>query len=463
MIVSGVAFAAFHITHLIADIREGSGTLALLTGAVLPFLLAISIAGAGYYFWTSDLHPDELRYIDVWVLSVTVGMTVIGGAFLWYALLEGAFVAHLHYLLVDFATTGAVGGCLVGWYDAQRRERTRQLRTFRAAVDNAGHSVYLTAPDGTIEYVNPAFESQTGYDRTEALGANPRILKSGEQDDSFYEDMWETILSGGVWNEELVNERKDGTRYHVDQTIAPVTDRHGEIKHFVAVNNDITEQKAYEAELKRRNRQLDEFASVVSHDLRNPMNVAMTRTELAHRDCESEHLEAVQRSLERMERLIDDVLTLSRQGETVDETEAVPLRTLCERAWRQIEAPEATLSVEEELSLVADASRTQQLLENLFRNAIEHGGEGVIVRAGTCDGGFYVEDTGDGFDDGVADQVFESGYTTSDEGTGLGLTIVRRIADGHGWEITATEGADGGARFEITGVEAAPDTVSWPH
>lgn len=274
---------------------------------------------------------------------------------------------------------------------------------------------------------------------------------SGEQDTDFYAEMWDTILAGDIWQAELINEKKDGTHYWVDQTIAPVTDEDGQIEHFVAINNDITDLKEYEAELECQNERLDEFASVISHDLRNPLNVAIGMIDLARKDCKNEHLDRANRALERMERLIEDVLTLTRQDEAIGETDSISLRAVSKAAWEQIDASNAELTMQTDQSLIADRSRLQQLLENLFRNAIEHGGDDVTIQIGECNGGFYVEDTGTGFPEEARDKLFESGFTTADDGTGLGLSIVKRIAEAHGWEITAMSGTDGGARFEITG------------
>lgn len=131
------------------------------------------------------------------------------------------------------------------------RRRKRDLRRFREAVEASGHSIYFTDTDGTIEYVNPTFEETTGYTAEEATGRTPRILKSGEHGEEFYEEMWETILEGEVWRNELVNTTKDGEEYVVDQTVAPVTDESGEVEHFVAVNADITQREERERELER--------------------------------------------------------------------------------------------------------------------------------------------------------------------------------------------------------------------
>jgi len=128
----------------------------------------------------------------------------------------------------------------------ERTERERELRLFREAVEASGHSIYFTDPEGTIEYVNPAFEELTGYTSEEAVGRTPRILKSGEHDRAFYEELWETIVAGNVWQNELANSTKSGERYVVDQTIAPVEGESGEIEHFVAVNTDVTQRTEHD-------------------------------------------------------------------------------------------------------------------------------------------------------------------------------------------------------------------------
>lgn len=210
-----------------------------------------------------------------------------------------------------------------------------------------------------------------------------------------------------------------------------------------------------EQELERQNERLDEFASVVSHDLRNPLNVADLRLDLASRECDSEHLDDVADALDRSQALLEDLRTLARNGETVHELDTLDLRDVVDACWRTVTMGEATLTVAVEGSIRADRSRLQQLLENLFRNAVEHGGEDVTVTVGELDtrAGFYVADDGPGIPADKRDPVFERGYTTSTNGTGFGLAIVRRIAEAHDWEVAVKESEDGGARFEITGVE----------
>jgi signal transduction histidine kinase len=191
----------------------------------------------------------------------------------------------------------------------------------------------------------------------------------------------------------------------------------------------------------------------VSHDLRNPLNVAEGRLELAMENCESEHHDSVAQSLDRMESLIDDVLSLARAGEAVGETETVELAGLVEGCWQTVETASAGLVVETETRVQADPSRLQQLFENLMRNAVEHGGEDVTITVGDLPDGFYVEDDGPGIPEDERGNVFDAGYSTAADGTDLGLSIVREVAEAHRWEIEVTESESGGARFEATGVQ----------
>jgi len=216
---------------------------------------------------------------------------------------------------------------------------------------------------------------------------------------------------------------------------------------------DITDQKEYERELERQNDRLEEFAEVVSHDLQNPLQVAASNLDLVREEYQSDRLDAIERALDRMSDLIDDLLALARQGQTVFEPEPVDLETSLRHCWHNIDTGDATLDVDVTADVLADPSRLQHLFTNLLANAVEHGGETVSVRVASLPDGFAVEDDGDGIPEDERDWVFEYGHTTAEDGNGLGLAIVTRIVEAHGWEITVTESDAGGARFEIPGVE----------
>ncbi|MFB6118893.1 MAG: sensor histidine kinase [Halosegnis sp.] len=153
-----------------------------------------------------------------------------------------------------------------------------------------------------------------------------------------------------------------------------------------------------------------------------------------------------------MNELIDDLLTLARAGRDIDELEPVELEDAVEAAWQGVATDEATLTVETEFTLSADKTRLRQLLGNLIRNAVEHAGPDVTVTVGDTPGGFYVADNGPGVPAEDRERIFESGYTTAEEGTGFGLAIVEEIAEAHGWSIAVAESESGGARFEFTGI-----------
>lgn len=206
------------------------------------------------------------------------------------------------------------------------------------------------------------------------------------------------------------------------------------------------------AQLEAQNERLERFASIVSHDLRNPLSVAEGYIELTEETGELEHLDQAQQALDRMNTLIDDLLMLAQSGDVINEVEPIALRSISETSWANIQSEAATLTVETDVTIRADKTRFQQLLENVFRNAVEHGGNAVTVRIGDLPDGFYIEDDGVGIPAGDRSEVFKSGYSTGGDGSGLGLSIVAEITKGHGWEVTATESSSGGTRFEFTNV-----------
>ena len=205
---------------------------------------------------------------------------------------------------------------------------------------------------------------------------------------------------------------------------------------------------------KLRGQRLEQVASTLSHDVRSPLSVAYghLRKARAERDDENEHLESVERSLERIQEIVDDTMLLVGQGGGIEDTATLRLGSFADQCWGTIETAEAQLVVESDVSFRADRKRAAALLQNVFRNAVKHGGEDITIVIGRHRDGFFVEDDGPGIPPEVRERIFELGYAGDSGGTGLGLAIVNEIAVEHGWEVTVSRAENGGARFEIRGV-----------
>jgi signal transduction histidine kinase len=200
---------------------------------------------------------------------------------------------------------------------------------------------------------------------------------------------------------------------------------------------------------------LQSFVADFAHDLRGPLAVVGGYIELARETGEMSHLHNATEALTRATRLLDHLKQLSEEGRDIADPKPVDLRVVAAAAWRAIETDDATLDIAGTQTIMADKVRLQQLFENLFRNAVEHGGPAVTVRVGLlAERGFYVADDGPGIPEGDRETVFEMGHS-GDGSTGLGLTICNRIAGAHGWRIQVTEAPDGGARFEVSDVDLA--------
>jgi PAS domain S-box-containing protein len=359
--------------------------------------------------------------------------------------------------LVPLAVSGD-DGCVLGTTRdvTGRRERDRKLRRtterYQTLVENYPNGGVFVF-DENLEYLVAGGRelANVGFEPADFEGSQPRDIFPPEIAAEL-EKYYEATLRG---NRATFEQEFQGRHYRIHTL--PLEDSAEDGAVGMAVAQNITERKTRRQELERQNERLDEFASVVSHDLRNPLSVLATSLELAEETGDSEHFERCYRNLDRMEELLDDLLTLARQGTEITERTPVDVAAAASRCWDTVDTPTGTLETDADLTVSADEGRLRQLLENLFRNAIEHGREDesadVTVTVGELSDGFYVADDGRGIPPDERADVFESGYSTAEDGTGFGLSIVEETADAHGWDVTVTESDAGGARFEITGID----------
>jgi PAS domain S-box-containing protein len=329
---------------------------------------------------------------------------------------------------------------------------------FAKMIDGVGVGVALYAADGQFRYVNPTYAEMLDRDHQSLVG-EPIWAVNPTVDPERFDDYWDSFDEGDTRRAETTHLRADGTELPVETHTTAITV--GDRRYHVGTITDISARLADRRALERQNERLEQFASVISHDLRNPLDVAMGRTTVLAEEYDSEHLDAISGALDRMDELITDVLTLAREGKRIQDPERVALESVVETAWETAGTQGATLAVGTLGVVDADASRLQQLFENLFRNSIEHGqtdGSEITITVERFDptdsvGGFSVTDDGVGFGDVEPEQLFEHGFSTSETGTGFGLAIVETIADAHGWRVQARTSADGGARIDVLDVE----------
>ena len=209
------------------------------------------------------------------------------------------------------------------------------------------------------------------------------------------------------------------------------------------------------AQLKESNARLESFASMLAHELRNPLTIGQIYSRKLPTEVAPQAVDYVTEAFDRMEDMIDVMLVLTRGREAVDESDPLVLSEMARDAWSEVDAPDARLEVELDDVIQADETYIRHLFRNLFENAVQHGGADVTVRVGRLDDGFYVADDGVGIRAEDREAVFEAGFTTAGDegGTGLGLAFVRELAEVYEWTCAATESEAGGARFEFTDVD----------
>ncbi|QAU14527.1 PAS domain S-box protein (plasmid) [Halorubrum sp. BOL3-1] len=346
---------------------------------------------------------------------------------------------------------------------SDQKEREQQLRQFRRAVERTAHMVYITDRDGTIEYVNPAFEEITGFSKSEAVGQTPRIIKSGEYRDNYYDELWETILSGGQWKDEMIEMRADGREIVLNQTISPLMNDAEQPKKFVAVADDITQKKEYEQQLEEQRDNLKLLNEVLRHDIRNDMNVVYGHTDLLEEHVDESgqaHLDTVQKSAESVVKLTKTARDLTK---TMLSTEAdiEPVRLdqhlnpVVENAREELD--DAVITTEDQIpnSMVPGNELLKAVFRNLVQNAVVHNDNDipqVQISVTVADETLTVAvaDNGPGVPDNQKEQIFGKGEKGLDSpGTGIGLYLVRTLVDLYGGDVWVEDNDPRGAVFVV--------------
>lgn len=348
------------------------------------------------------------------------------------------------------------------------KERKTELQFFREAVEQAGHGVVITNRQGEIEYVNPTYEQDTGYELDEILGKNPRISKSGKHDEEFYEEMWETILAGDVWEtEELINRRKSGELYHVDQTIAPITTEDGEITHFIGIESEITD-------LRLREQRLDVLNRLLRHNLRNSITVIqghLSTIESTGGNPELQwHVETINDRIEHLTSISDKVATLQSLFDdefVTDETYEITgiVDTLIERFSSQYPNTSITTTTPADDVTVRCDDRVEIALKEAIENAITHNDkecpavEVSVSRSNDSVSWVTVEviDNGPGIPNQDRKAIETGEETAVTHATSIGLWIIYWVVKFFGGDVEITDNKSEGSTVEMT-LPAASNT-----
>ncbi len=376
---------------------------------------------------------------------------------------------------------GNIQGGMALVEDISRRKQAQEEKyRLMSAIDQASETIVITDIGGRIEYVNPAFEKMTGYSAAEALGKNPRILKSGRHDRAFYKEMWQTLCTGRVWKGHLINKRKDGTLFEEDASISPVRNQDGEIINYVAVKRDVTEEVTLKKQLNQAMKMeaIGTLAGGIAHDFNNILSAVlgyaeMVELQLAEDDPARKDVGQIIAAGQRATGLIQQILTFSRQEE--EELRPVKIQFVLKEALKLLRSSLPTsIDLQQDIDpdcgpVLADPVRIHQVLMNLCTNAKQAmaGEQGrLIVRlsvlaANSAIGSsllkegrwldLEVSDTGVGMEPQVRERIFDPFFTTKKkgQGTGLGLSVVHGIIKSHGGETTVDSAPGRGTTFHV--------------
>jgi PAS domain S-box-containing protein len=343
----------------------------------------------------------------------------------------------------------------MSWAGATDGGEMPPAEVFEQLVEGTtNYAQFMLDRDGTIVEWFTGGETLYGYAPDTAIG-KPLMFLFAESE---YEPALESLLPGE--GEEPIDEaswhkRADDSVFWASFTISRLSN--GTAGRYAVIAHDTTAKKQYEQMLERQNDRLKEFTDILSHDLRSPLSVAAGHLSLYEQTGEQEHLETIDDTLTRMGTLVDDLLSVARQGQVVTNPSPTDIESVIEVAREGTLPASATLEYQPVPKVMADRNRLLQVFENLFRNSVDHGSETVTVRVGLLEDGFYVEDDGPGIPESDRERVFNHGYTTREDGTGYGLSVVRSVIGAHGWDIAVSDSDGGGARFEITGIKFVSD------
>ncbi|MCL9816676.1 PAS domain-containing sensor histidine kinase [Natronocalculus amylovorans] len=303
---------------------------------------------------------------------------------------------------------------------------------------------------------NQYHKTVTGWTETDIRGESPTTLYGKEIGSDVIKNYRRCIAAREPIEYEA-DRLLDGELETWNIKLSPVIE-HDRVTHLVVVARQVTGKKQERVELERERKRLDELVHLIAHDLRSPLNVAQGYADLLEEPRtggqDSDYLEQVQGALDRIDTIISETITLVKQGNTVNDVDAVGLSSIARTSWKMVETEDATLTVDidSECSIVCDYERTKHVFENLFRNAVEHAGPAPTITVGQqSDEGFYIADNGSGIPKKHRETVFLAGVSIEGS-TGFGLSIVKWIATAHGWDVDIEESNSGGARFEFTNV-----------
>ena len=340
---------------------------------------------------------------------------------------------------------------------SDRRIREQSLRQTNEQFDALADLFYVVNTEGNFIRFNERLVEVTGYSEDVLESTNVLELVPAEERKTFAAEHEHLLTTDTIKTRESQLVCNDGSSIPYEFRRRRLQDEDGKVIGFAGIGRDITERKRYEREREEYVTRLREFASVLTHDLRNPLSVAKGHMPFVAETVPEEkqnHVAAINRSLGRIEEIIEEVLELTRSGAPVTEPEPTDVVELASNMWRYMEKGEINpdISIETIPTIMADKSLLERLLMNLFRNAVEHGGQDVTVNLGPLTDGFFVEDDGPGIEEDERELVFDWHYTTKEGGSGIGLKSVSQIINAHEWDISVTQSTAGGARFEISGV-----------